>query len=81
MYIIPDEWSECGEDDKVECNSGHSIKGTWMFMKDLNHPLVLCTRRDPSAEIFSQCSINKNKGLQFKRSYPSCYGLAEGVES
>lgn len=31
LYMVPDEWSVyvgCREDDKVEDNSGHFIKGT-----------------------------------------------------
>lgn len=44
-------------------------------MRDLNRPFVLWTRRIPSAEMFPQCSIKKNKGLQLKWSYPSRYGL------
>lgn len=71
-YVIPDEWCvrvEGHEDDKVECNSGTFIKGTWRFVKDLNRPFVLLARRDPSAEMSSQCSIKENKGLQFKWSF------------
>lgn len=58
VYIVPDKWSvyaECLEDEKVKDDSGHFIKGTWNFMMDLNHPFMFWIRKDPSAEIFSQC--------------------------
>lgn len=67
LYTVPDEWSVyvgCREDDKVEENSGHFIKGTWKFLKVMTDS---CSGLEgiPVLKYSLSAIITKNKGLQF----------------